>query len=320
MTAIFHDFDFSVLDNPAFKEDAVREEIIAPILRKAGFRPSGELRVERSKSLLHPFVMIGSKKHRVHIIPDYTLYDGHVALMTLDAKNPSEPIVRSHHVEQAYSYAIHPEVRCRNYGLCNGREFAIFHTQRWEPVVVLDVASVDSRWDEFASYLDTSYLKMPEIRDFAPDFGLYVRMVGFDEGTGFTFGGIYLQLIAKIADDHYTVNSMGRVYDSETEHLMSFDFNSADLEKIISALPANDAHRVRTALARSPFQADLAGHVVISCEAKLGPVTRGQYEPFAPFRISEISMSRYDPDGVLNEISNGARPDTPDWVFRLTRR
>ena len=34
---MFEDLDFSVLDDPSFKEDAVREEIIAPILKRLGY-------------------------------------------------------------------------------------------------------------------------------------------------------------------------------------------------------------------------------------------------------------------------------------------
>src|SRR5688572_27291884 len=105
-------FDFSVLDDPAFKEDAVREEIIAPILQKMGYRPSGRFRVQRSKSLSHPYVMLGSKRHPVKLIPDYTLYVDDKAVMVIDAKSPSDAIIRSTHVEQVYSYAMHPDIRC----------------------------------------------------------------------------------------------------------------------------------------------------------------------------------------------------------------
>ena len=45
---MFAGFDFSALDDPTFKEDAVREEIIAPLLRRAGYRPAGVLRVQRT--------------------------------------------------------------------------------------------------------------------------------------------------------------------------------------------------------------------------------------------------------------------------------
>jgi hypothetical protein len=303
----------------AFKEDAVREELVAPILRRAGYRPSGKLRVERSKALLHPFVMIGSKRHRVSIVPDYALYEADHVLLILDAKSPTEEVVRSHHVEQAYSYAIHPEVRCQNYSLCNGRLFALFHVHRTEPVFVVPVPELDRRWTEFSEYLDPNYLKMPEIRDFAPDFGLHAHNAGIREGAEFVFADFNIQNLAKMTDDLWTVSSMG-LTDGE-EQLLSFDFNTPTLQGILGPLPQESASRVRAALARSPFQVDLAGQVIISCRSRLGPITKGQYEPFAPFIITELLSSRYDPNVVLlNDFSNTARSDTPDWVFRLTRR
>jgi len=66
---MFDGFDFKVLDDPAFKEDAVREEIIAPILRRLGYQPSGRARIQRSKTLTHPFVRIGVRRHPVNIVP-----------------------------------------------------------------------------------------------------------------------------------------------------------------------------------------------------------------------------------------------------------
>ena len=134
--------DFTVLDDPSFKEDAVREELIAPLLRRLGYLPTGRLRVVRSKPLTHPFVMIGSKKYPVKIVPDYTLMVDEEALLVLDAKAPSEPIIKSHHVEQAFSYAIHPEIRSSTYGLCNGRESRALR----DPAVWSDIP--DSRFGD----------------------------------------------------------------------------------------------------------------------------------------------------------------------------
>jgi type I site-specific restriction endonuclease len=130
MKTMFASFDSSAFHDLTFKEDAVREEVIAPIIRRAGYRPTGSLRVQRSKPLTHPFVMIGSKKHPVSITPDYTLFYNDQPQLILEAKKPSEEIINSMHVEQAYSYAIHPEVRCQIYALCNGRAWSFFHTSR----------------------------------------------------------------------------------------------------------------------------------------------------------------------------------------------
>jgi len=54
-----------VLDNPNFKEDSVREELITPLLKKLGYSVKGKNLIIRSKGLLHPYVYIGSKLHDV---------------------------------------------------------------------------------------------------------------------------------------------------------------------------------------------------------------------------------------------------------------
>ena len=118
---MFETFDFKVLDDPSFKEDGVREELIAPFSSAAWLSTDRQI-VVPSKPLVHPFVMIGSKRYPIHIIPDYTLLVDNQPLLVLDAKAPGEPVVNSQHVEQVFSYAIHPEVRCKWSGLCNGRE------------------------------------------------------------------------------------------------------------------------------------------------------------------------------------------------------
>lgn len=61
----FPDFDFSLLDSPDFKEDAVREELIKPLLDALGYSASNKKsRIIRSKTLKHPFVKIGSKREK----------------------------------------------------------------------------------------------------------------------------------------------------------------------------------------------------------------------------------------------------------------
>jgi hypothetical protein len=41
MENLFADFDFALLDTREFKEDSVREELVVPILKNLGYRPSG---------------------------------------------------------------------------------------------------------------------------------------------------------------------------------------------------------------------------------------------------------------------------------------
>lgn len=100
-----------------FKEDSVREEIIAPILRKLDYSSSGVNKIVRSRSLVHPYVNIGSKIYKVNIIPDYILEIDGKPIVILDAKSPTTRLNKTKHIEQAYSYAIHPEVK-QKYMVC----------------------------------------------------------------------------------------------------------------------------------------------------------------------------------------------------------
>jgi hypothetical protein len=86
---LFKDYDFCALDDPDYKEDAVREDIVTPILKRLGYQPTGENKMIRTKSLTHPFVYIGTKKHKVNIIPDYLLQVSSTYVFTLDAKAPN---------------------------------------------------------------------------------------------------------------------------------------------------------------------------------------------------------------------------------------
>ena len=53
---MFGNFDPKLLDSSEFKEDSVRETIILPILARLGYQTSGQNRIIRSKTLVHPFI------------------------------------------------------------------------------------------------------------------------------------------------------------------------------------------------------------------------------------------------------------------------
>src|SRR5208283_3856371 len=117
---MFGNFDPALLDDPQFKEDSVREVIIAPMLARLGYYPSGIARVIRSRALIHPFIYAGTRKQPITMVPDYTLLYQDRPILILDAKRPSENILSIASVQQAYSYAIHPEIKCHHFSLCNG--------------------------------------------------------------------------------------------------------------------------------------------------------------------------------------------------------
>jgi Type I restriction enzyme R protein N terminus (HSDR_N) len=302
---MFNDFDFSVLDSPEFKEDAVREEIIAPIIRRLGYRPSGSVQVQRSKPLVHPFVMIGSKRHVVNIIPDYTLFEDGIALAVLEAKGPREKIVHSYHVEQAYSYAIHPDVRVKHYGLCNGRDLVIYSTDQWEPVLHLSIREIDEEWAKVEETLLPRFLNNPEFRGFAPDYGLAMMKAGFSPDVMQLFVCHHLQALMRVTDDLCTVctTTMG----GDVEYLVTLDLSSEIYHELLQALPTDAATSIADALSHAPFQADVAGKVIITCAGYFDEVTKGEHEEFVPIRVSEISDVIFDPTIILTPYGESSK-------------
>ena len=156
MTAenFYKDFDFQLLNNPEFKEDAVREELINPILKGLGYKAFGHNRIVYSKTLSHPFVKIGSKKRQINIIPDYLFEINGKYTWVLDAKAPDENITSGDHIEQVYSYAIHPDIQADIFALCNGKEFAAYKKDEKEPLLFFQLSEIDQHWDEIQKLLN----------------------------------------------------------------------------------------------------------------------------------------------------------------------
>ncbi len=159
-------FDFSCLDDATFREDGVGEEVVAPLIRSLGYRHRGRYRVERSKSLKHPFNMLGTRKHSVRIIPDYTLTVGKRAVLVLDAKGPGEDASKPEHMLQAHGYASHPEIRCYRYALCNGRRLLVVGPESYEPEADIQINGSAQCWKSIEKAIGTKALtpKEPERR------------------------------------------------------------------------------------------------------------------------------------------------------------
>jgi DNA modification methylase len=147
---LYHDFDFRRLDDPDFKEDSVCEALILPLLYRLGYR---DAQIVRSKKLNHPFLKIGSKKRPVQLVPDYLFKVEEHFAWVLDAKSPNQPVLESDHLEQIYSYAIHPEVRTKFFALCNGRAFALFRQDQEKPILHFELAEIEDYWDALTTFL-----------------------------------------------------------------------------------------------------------------------------------------------------------------------
>jgi len=149
---LFGQLDFkTIVSDPDFKEDSVREVIILPILKELGYTQEN---IVRSKTLQHPFLKIGSKKRPINLIPDYALKVENNFAWVLDAKAPNQKIINDDNVEQVYSYATHPEIRSNYFTLCNGLEFSVYRTSDTDkPILFFEIENIERHWEELKLFL-----------------------------------------------------------------------------------------------------------------------------------------------------------------------
>ena len=228
-------FDFDLLDNSEFKEDSVREEIILPIIRQLGYSANKPNQIIRSRNLKHPYVSIGSKRKEIYIIPDYLFEVSQKPAWILDAKAPTELITKSKHVEQAYSYAIHPEVRVKLFELCNGREFALYNIEQLEPVMHFKIQALSLHFSELKRLLSPTTVFDQSQQVIKKDLGLHLKRLGFDELKSLIFPNVPITQIAQMDPDFFTL--AGSVKDSEETYVVSFDFGQNAFNQLISFIP-----------------------------------------------------------------------------------
>lgn len=143
---VLKEFDFDLLNSSGFKEDSVREEITAPLLRALGFSLKKPNMIHRSVTLKDPYLMTGSKKLPLSYVPDYVLEAAGAYRWVLDAKAPDEDVLDQNHIGQVYSHARHHEIRVKRYAICNGRQLAIFSDDHKDPLLVVGLQELAHHW------------------------------------------------------------------------------------------------------------------------------------------------------------------------------
>jgi Type I restriction enzyme R protein N terminus (HSDR_N) len=279
-------FDIKALNDPEFQEDAVREEIIAPILKHLGYSPSANPKIVRSRKLSHPFVNIGSKTNKINIIPDYVLEVDGKPMVVLDAKSPHVSLENSEHAEQAYSYAIHPEIRAKIYSLCNGKEWIIWDVDKFEPIAKISAADFLEDISIIEKYLHPKSIEFPERRDFLPDFGLRMKKMGISESTNQHFLMNEIGNIHKVEDDLYTINvSMNFGYE---DLFISFDLNKKLYLELLDLFPDQTKQYITDCLSRQPYYVHGFDPILVTIKGNFGKLTTGVYEEFVPIIVTEI--------------------------------
>jgi hypothetical protein len=143
---------FEVLRFEKLNETDVREEVIAPLVRRLGYRSGTDCDVIREQSLRYPKLFLGRKDTKkdpeLRGKADYILEVEGRLRWVIEAKAPEVPLGQDQ-IEQAWSYANHPEVRSIYFALCNGREMAVYRTAfgpAAEPTLRVNYEDFDARW------------------------------------------------------------------------------------------------------------------------------------------------------------------------------
>jgi len=161
---MFEDINFEGLN-----ETDIREEVLAPVIRKLGYRSGTENNVIREQQLIYPNKSLGRKKKsdpEIRGVADYLLTTKDSINWVIEAKSPSCNIDKNV-VEQAYSYANHPEIRATYFVLCNGKKFQVYMTNRgpnYEAILDLEYIDFNDSFEKISNLLSPKSL----LRDF-PD-------------------------------------------------------------------------------------------------------------------------------------------------------
>ncbi len=291
---IFGSFDFSCVNDPGFKEDSVREEIIAPLLRSIGYGASGPNKIVRSKSLAHPYVMFGAQKRKVNIVPDYLIFVEDTPCFVLDAKAPSQGITDGDNVAQVYSYAIHPEVRARHYGLCNGKSLALFELTSIKPKHVYDLTKLnDTFLLDINQKLNPRTIKENKIFDFNLDGGTYLHVaMGASLSTEFTFVDVPIPLVGIVNEDSYCI-SVAVTSMADCHLTFTFDFRRELLQKLLRQFPSDVSASIEKSLRQYPFFYDNRVNppsTHIRCKLGAKPQFGTTGEMFYPMEVIDFSV------------------------------
>lgn len=292
-------FDFNLLKDPEFKEDAVREEIIFPILGALGYSASSKNKVIRSRALKHPFYYFGTKKYNVNIIPDYTFEIEEKAKWILDAKRPTENIEVGKNVFQAYSYAMHPEIRSDIYGLCNGKKIVIFSVNEFKPILNIKIENLKNAWNELNKVLKPEMVMKPFLRNFKPDFGLFLYSIGEykSKSSPFTISLKHLNFLTKIEENLYTISTSAEIKSNlNRKFACSFDFNEKIYKKLINLLPPALRDKINSNLIRQPFfyHNDDGDKVDLSLKIRLkNTIITNDNESYLPFEILDVNKESF---------------------------
>jgi len=131
-------------DFDSMNETDVREIVVRPLLGRLGYKHGTDAAIRTEVSLRYGHAFLGRKKSSDPPLAgraDYICEAFPFGRWVVEVKAPYEPITRDA-VEQAHTYAAHPEVAAWYFLVTNGREWQLFETSR------LDVPLLEWHYDQ----------------------------------------------------------------------------------------------------------------------------------------------------------------------------
>jgi len=158
---------FEPIDFQQMNEADVREEILAPLLRRLGYRSGTMNNIirEQSLSLRYPRAFLGRKNPNKDPLlrgkADYICEVEGPIRWVIESKPPNTEISIDD-IEQAYTYANHPEIRAALFCICNGYELRVYQTNLGPdatPCLCVPYSVFNERFDEIKNLLSPASIR-----------------------------------------------------------------------------------------------------------------------------------------------------------------
>jgi hypothetical protein len=144
---------------------------------------------------------------------------------------------KSIHVEQAYSYAIHSEVRVKYFALCNGKEFALYNIEKNDPILFFQMKAIPSYWDNLKYLLSPQNIIKNSAHILAKDWGLHLKRLGFDSFESLVFPNVPVMYIGQLHPDKFSLS--GCLNDEGNRYVVTFDFGYDVFKQFVGKIPNN---------------------------------------------------------------------------------
>jgi hypothetical protein len=186
----FPEFDFNQMN-----ETDVREEILSPLLRELGYQSGTSNNIIREQLLRYPQAQMGKEKPDkdppLKGKADYICVVDNSIQWVIEAKSPNVDLTVTE-INQAYTYANHPEVRAVYFCVSNGKIFNIYQTTQGTNAGPI-LSKTYNELPEAVSIIDNILGPLAIRRDFPvhpPDVGMPVGP-GLRSGARITSSFIY---------------------------------------------------------------------------------------------------------------------------------